>query len=72
MPQSTSASLWSNTAAPDVQSTALQGAVTADVVIVGAGFTGCAAALSLAQRGVRVKVLEAKTVGWGASGRTGG
>jgi glycine/D-amino acid oxidase-like deaminating enzyme len=42
------------------------------VVIVGAGFTGCAAALSLAQRGVRVKVLEAKTVGWGASGRTGG
>ena len=72
MPQSTSASLWSNTAAPDVQSTALQGAVTVDVVIVGAGFTGCAAALSLAQRGVRVKVLEAKTVGWGASGRTGG
>jgi glycine/D-amino acid oxidase-like deaminating enzyme len=72
MPKSTSSSLWSNTAAPDVQATALQGAVSADVVIVGAGFTGCAAALSLAQRGVRVKVLEAKTVGWGASGRTGG
>ena len=72
MPQLPSSSLWANTAAPDVHATALTGAVSADVLIVGAGFTGCAAALALAQRGVRVTVLEGKTVGWGASGRTGG
>ncbi len=72
MSESASSCLWANTAAPDVQSEALHGAVSADVVIIGAGFTGCAAALALAQRGVRVTVLEAKTVGWGASGRTGG
>ncbi len=72
MSESASSCLWANTAAPDVQSEALRGAVSADVVIIGAGFTGCAAALALAQRGVRVTVLEAKTVGWGASGRTGG
>jgi glycine/D-amino acid oxidase-like deaminating enzyme len=72
MSESTSSCLWANTAVPDVQAQALHGAVSADVVIVGAGFTGCAAALALARRGQRVRVLEARTVGWGASGRTGG
>jgi len=43
-----------------------------DVAIVGAGFTGLSAALALAQRGVRVAVLEARTAGWGASSRNGG
>ncbi len=72
MPESTSSSLWANTAEPEVQATAQHGAAFADVVIIGAGFTGCAAALALAQSGARVTILEAKTVGWGASGRTGG
>ncbi|MEM7504751.1 MAG: FAD-binding oxidoreductase, partial [Pseudomonadota bacterium] len=45
---------------------------TADVCIVGAGFTGIATALTLAERGYRVVVLEANRVGWGASGRNGG
>ena len=72
MSESTSSCLWAHTAVPDVQAQALHGAVSADVVIIGAGFTGCAAALALAQRGQRVRVLEARTVGWGASGRTGG
>ena len=45
---------------------------TADVCIVGAGFTGCSAALHLAERGYSVVVLEAERVGWGASGRNGG
>jgi glycine/D-amino acid oxidase-like deaminating enzyme len=45
---------------------------SADVAIIGAGFTGLSAALSLAKRGVRVVVLESETIGWGASSRNGG
>jgi glycine/D-amino acid oxidase-like deaminating enzyme len=45
---------------------------TADVAIIGAGFTGLSAALALAKRGAKVVVLEAETVGWGASSRNGG
>ena len=51
---------------------ALAGRETADVCIVGAGFTGISAALHLAERGYSVVVLEAARVGWGASGRNGG
>jgi len=50
----------------------LQGTETADVCIVGAGFTGMSAALELLERGLSVVVLEAARVGWGASGRNGG
>lgn len=50
----------------------LVGEANADVCIVGAGIAGCSAALHLAQRGYRVRVLEADTVGAGASGRSGG
>ena len=51
---------------------ALVGNVSADVCIVGAGFTGVATALTLAERGYSVAVVEANRVGWGASGRNGG
>ena len=43
-----------------------------DLVIVGAGFTGLSAALHLAEAGLSVVALEAKEIGWGASGRNGG
>ncbi len=43
-----------------------------DVAVVGAGFCGLSAALALAKRGSRVAVLEAETLGWGASSRNGG
>jgi len=43
-----------------------------DVTIIGAGFTGLSAARTLARRGATVAVLEAETVGWGASSRNGG
>jgi gamma-glutamylputrescine oxidase len=50
----------------------LNGDVRADVAIIGGGFTGLSAALHLAERGVRVVLLEGRQVGWGASGRNGG
>ena len=43
-----------------------------DVAVIGAGFTGLSAALSLTQRGAKVVVLESETIGWGASSRNGG
>jgi glycine/D-amino acid oxidase-like deaminating enzyme len=43
-----------------------------DVAILGAGFTGLSAARALTKRGARVAVLEAQTLGWGASSRNGG
>ena len=50
----------------------LEGNQSVDVCIVGAGFTGIATALTLAERGFSVAVVEANRVGWGASGRNGG
>jgi glycine/D-amino acid oxidase-like deaminating enzyme len=50
----------------------LEGTVTTDICVVGAGFTGVATALTLAERGYSVVLLEANRVGWGASGRNGG
>ncbi|HTQ36320.1 MAG TPA: FAD-binding oxidoreductase [Steroidobacteraceae bacterium] len=50
----------------------LQGAAECDVGVVGGGIAGLSAALHLAQRGYRVRLLEAERVGWGASGRSGG
>jgi glycine/D-amino acid oxidase-like deaminating enzyme len=43
-----------------------------DVAVIGAGFTGLSAARALARRGARVVVLEAASIGWGASSRNGG
>src|SRR5436309_823291 len=44
----------------------------ADVVIIGAGFTGLSTALHLREAGVDVSVVEAMEPGWGASGRNNG
>jgi glycine/D-amino acid oxidase-like deaminating enzyme len=43
-----------------------------DVAVIGGGYTGLSAARTLAQHGVSAAVLEAKTIGWGASSRNGG
>ncbi|MEM8571869.1 MAG: FAD-binding oxidoreductase [Pseudomonadota bacterium] len=51
---------------------ALQGSQTADVAVIGGGFTGLSAALHLAEAGYDVVLLEAHRIGWGASGRNGG
>jgi gamma-glutamylputrescine oxidase len=50
----------------------LEGAEAADICVVGGGYTGLSTALHLAGRGYSVVVLEARKVGWGASGRNGG
>src|SRR3546814_16358266 len=43
-----------------------------DVCVIGGGYTGIATALHLAERGYKAIVLEARRVGWGASGRNDG
>lgn len=66
------ASYYAATAIGMVEHPALQGDFRCDVVVVGGGYTGLSAALHLAERGYDVALLEAKRVGWGASGRNGG
>ena len=50
----------------------LVGDHSADICIIGGGFTGTSAALHLAEAGFQVTLLEANDIGWGASGRNGG
>ena len=50
----------------------LRGEVVCDVAVLGGGIAGCSAALHLAKRGYKVALLEARQVGYGASGRSGG
>lgn len=65
-------SYWHDTA--PVFTGAVQGPVSGhyDVAVIGAGFTGLAAARQLARAGAKVVVLEAERIGFGASGRNGG
>src|SRR3954464_12083938 len=70
-------SLWLDEADADAPRTshdphALDPGRRVDVAIVGAGVTGCACALALAERGRRVAVYDARSVAGGASGRNGG
>jgi gamma-glutamylputrescine oxidase len=51
---------------------ALDSDLTADVCVIGGGFTGLSAALNLAELGMDVVLLEAERIGFGASGRCGG
>jgi gamma-glutamylputrescine oxidase len=65
-------SYYTATAARTAPLAPLLGSASADVCVVGGGIAGCSAALSLAERGYRVVLLEAERIGWGASGRSGG
>lgn len=66
------ASYYAATATPLAPFAPLRGETTADVCIVGGGYTGLSAALHLAERGLSVVLLEAHRLGFGASGRNGG
>lgn len=61
---------WWEAAAPAPQQQALP--EEAEVLIVGGGFTGLSAALTLARLGHRPVVVDAERIGWGASSRNGG
>jgi glycine/D-amino acid oxidase-like deaminating enzyme len=65
-------SLWAATAVPAPSTPPLTESCAFDVAIVGAGYTGLSTAVHLAERGVRVCVIDAAEPGWGASGRNGG
>ncbi|MBD3662775.1 NAD(P)/FAD-dependent oxidoreductase [Sulfitobacter aestuariivivens] len=65
-------SWYAATATPLDRFPTLKGAKTADVCVVGGGYTGLSAALHLALAGRDVVLLDAQRVGFGASGRNGG
>jgi glycine/D-amino acid oxidase-like deaminating enzyme len=67
-----SCSLWAAVTPPGPDLPSLAGNVTADVVVIGAGFTGLSTALHLREAGVDVAIVEAVEPGWGASGRNNG
>ncbi|SMP07446.1 NAD(P)/FAD-dependent oxidoreductase [Shimia sagamensis] len=62
---------WAETVPVSARS-ALSENITTQVAVIGAGYTGLNTALKLAEAGVDVTVLDAKQIGWGASGRNGG
>lgn len=64
--------LWEKTAPQAPLTPPLAGEQRCDVVIVGAGYTGLSTALHLAQRGIRVIVLEGREIGFGGAGRNVG
>jgi glycine/D-amino acid oxidase-like deaminating enzyme len=65
-------SLWAAVAVPRAAAPALDAHITADTVVIGAGFSGLSTALHLGRAGIKAVVLEANQVGWGASGRNNG
>jgi len=67
-------SYWrAQTPSPFNPESSLEGEQSADIAIIGAGYTGLHAALRLVQRhGAKVAVLDAAKPGWGASSRNGG
>lgn len=67
-----SQSLWTATADAPAVFPALDHNLDCDVVVIGGGYTGLNASLTLEERGSSSVVLEAHQPGWGASGRNGG
>jgi len=65
-------SLWTATAPAEPHFPSLTESLKTRVLVIGGGFQGLSAALHLAEAGTEVVLLEARTPGYGASGRNGG
>ena len=65
-------SLWRATAPMRAVCSPVDGAEQSDFVIIGGGFTGLSAAYHLSEKGHSACIIEAREIGWGASGRNGG
>jgi gamma-glutamylputrescine oxidase len=65
-------SYYAASANPWETQASLTGMTTCELLVIGGGFTGLSAALAARERGLCVILLEAKTIGFGASGRNGG
>ncbi|MBR1268413.1 FAD-binding oxidoreductase [Bradyrhizobium sp. AUGA SZCCT0222] len=65
-------SLWAAATPSGPELPELVGVQQADVIVIGAGFTGLSTALHLREAGVDVAIVEAAEPGWGASGRNNG
>ncbi|HZF76002.1 MAG TPA: FAD-dependent oxidoreductase [Acetobacteraceae bacterium] len=65
-------SLWAAVTPPGPTLPRLEGGAQAEVVVIGAGFTGLSTAIHLREAGIPVSVVEAAEPGWGASGRNNG
>ncbi|MCA0995026.1 NAD(P)/FAD-dependent oxidoreductase [Alloyangia pacifica] len=65
-------SLWTHLAAPAPDLSPLQGARSADLLVIGGGFLGLSSALHAAEAGLSVVLIEAQGPGFGASGRNTG
>lgn len=72
IPEAHTGSYYAATANEETNYPSLNGDQTADVCVIGGGFTGVSTALHLAERGYNVHLVEANKIGWGASGRNGG
>ncbi|MDT8857406.1 FAD-binding oxidoreductase [Paracoccaceae bacterium Fryx2] len=72
MRQPDPATLWHGVSAPLPPGDAPLGEIEADLLVVGGGFTGLSTALHAAERGLRVVLVEAQRVAWGATGRNAG
>ncbi|PPR45988.1 MAG: Gamma-glutamylputrescine oxidoreductase [Alphaproteobacteria bacterium MarineAlpha5_Bin7] len=65
-------SYYKSTIKPFKGSSSLDDNLKVDICVVGGGLTGISSSLHLAQKGYTVALLEARKLGWGASGRNGG
>ena len=70
--QASSGALWEATATEAPATAAVDETSSIDVLVIGGGYTGLSTALHLAEKGVKTAVTEARTIGFGASGRNGG
>ena len=68
----TNKNLWTHSASPAPDTSPLQTDISCETAIIGGGYTGLSAALHLAEAGVDTVLLEARTIGFGGSGRNVG